>query len=53
MVMSAPMEMYGQEWMTLGGSAGSGSNDMSKGRALGSNGRYSIGSVLNLEVGNR
>jgi hypothetical protein len=50
-VMSAPTVVYGQQCVTCGGREGSGSKDMSKGRAFGSDGRCSVGSTANCVVG--
>ncbi len=43
----------GHAWVTLGGRAGSGSKEMSNGPPLESDGRWSLGSTVNLEVGRR
>lgn len=50
-MMSAPIVVYGQQCVMCGGRDGSGSKDMSKGRAFGSDGRCSVGSMANCVVG--
>ena len=50
-MMSVPIVVYGHECVTSGGIDGSGSNAMSNGRALGSDGRCSIGSTVNFDEG--
>jgi hypothetical protein len=51
MGMSVPIVAYGHACVISGGIDGSGSKAMSNGRALGSDGRWSIGSMANFEEG--
>ncbi len=51
MVMLATVVVYAQAWLMDGGRAGPGWNARSNGHALGSEGRYSMGSMSKVEVG--
>ena len=53
MVTSKPMVVYGQAWLVLGGDVGSGLKNRSNGRACGSDGRWSSGSMSSFDDGSR
>ena len=53
MVMSALIVVYGQACVMSVGMEGSGLNEMSNGRAFWSEGRCSIGSTWNFDVGSK
>ena len=52
-VMSAPIVLYGHDWVTWGWSVASGLKEMSNGRAFVSDGRWRFGSMSHVEVGRR